>query len=89
MRAEEEGSTPGWLMHCTWQVEDGVDGQQHGMIHDESVEVHDYSRRGNECFFYHFPSFDGVNTDVDESFPGISKAGVQCPIIKGSVACNG
>ena len=40
-------------------------------------------------FFYHFPSFDGVNTDVDESFPGISKAGVQCPVIQGSVACNG
>ena len=39
--------------------------------------------------FYHFPSFDGVNTDIDESFPGISKAGVQCPVIQGSVACNG
>ena len=54
MRAEEEGSTPGWLMHCTWQVEDGVNGQQHGMIHGESVEVNDYSRRGNECFLTTF-----------------------------------
>ena len=88
MRAEEEGSTPGWLMHCTWQVEDGVSDRQH---HDGSgaVKVHDYLRRRNECLFYHFPSFDGVNTDVDESFPGISKAGVQCPVIQGSVACNG
>ena len=53
MRAEEEGSTPGWLMHCTWQVEDGVNDRQH---HDESgaVEVHDYSRRGNECFLTTF-----------------------------------
>ena len=75
-------------MHCTWQVEDGVNDQQH---HDscESVEVHDYSRRGNECLFYHFPTFDSVNTDVDESFPGISKAGVQCPVIQGQLHVMG
>ena len=67
-------------------MEDGVRDRQH---HESgALEVHDHSMGGNENFFYHFPSFDCVNTDVDESFPGISKAGVQCPVIQGSVACN-
>ena len=52
MRAEEEGSTPGWLMHCTWQVEDGVSDRQH---HESgALEVHDHSMGGNECFFTTF-----------------------------------
>ena len=95
LRAEEEGSTPGWLMHCTWQC---FSNQTHILGNHLSASATTFEQSDNrifhsflKCFIssmglfhsHQFPSFNRIDANIDESFSSISEAWVQGPGVGG------